>query len=190
MHLSTLSAEAEHNSTGSGKLLGGDSLSDDLRYAPGWPGIEPRWTSSAKTGVGTALSLQSRLWFTLSHGILNEIYFPRVDQACTRDFGLIVTDGREFFSEEKRHCTFQNLPLEPGVPACQLTNTCESGRYRIEKEVLTDLWRNVVLQKIRFVPLLGNLRGSWAASPLFPCSLLMRRPAKTTSLTGKTGSGR
>ena len=30
--------------------------------APGWPGIEPRWTSSAKTGVGAALSLgQPRL---------------------------------------------------------------------------------------------------------------------------------
>jgi len=157
MHLSTLSAEAEHKSTASGKLLDGDPLSDVLRYAPGWPGIEPRWTSSAKTGVGTALSMQSRLWFTLSHGILNEIYFPRVDQACTRDFGLIVTDGREFFSEEKRHCTFQNLPIEPGVPAYELINTCASGRFRIEKEVLTDPWRNVVLQKIRFVPLQGKL---------------------------------
>jgi glucoamylase len=157
MRLSTLSAEAEHKSTSSGKLLGGDPLSDNLRYAPGWPGIEPRWTSSAKTGVGTALSLQSRLWFTLSHGILDEIYFPRVDQACTRDFGLIVTDGRQFFSEEKRHCTFRNLPIEPGVPAYELTNTCETGRFRIEKEVLTDPWRNVVLQKIRFVPLQGKL---------------------------------
>ena len=101
--------------------------------------------------------MQSRLWFTLSHGILNEIYFPRVDQACTRDFGLIVTDGREFFSEEKRHCTFQNLPIEPGVPAYELINTSETGRFRIEKEVLTDPWRNVVLQKIRFVPLQGKL---------------------------------
>src|ERR1700719_4598962 len=81
-------------------------LSNDLRYAPGWPGIEPRWTSSAKTGVGTALDLHSRVWFTLSHGILDEIYFPRVDQACTRDFGLIVTDGSSFFSEKKRHCKF------------------------------------------------------------------------------------
>lgn len=133
-------------------------MSDEIRYAPGWPGIEPRWTSSAKTGVGTALNLHSRVWFTLSHGILNEIYFPRVDQACTRDFGLIVTDGHAWFSEEKRHCTFQNLPFEPGVPAYELTNTSTDGRYRIEKEVLTDPWRNVVLQKIRFVPLQGSLR--------------------------------
>jgi len=131
--------------------------SHDIRYAPGWPGIEPRWTSSAKTGVGTALNLHSRVWFTLSHGILNEIYFPRVDHACTRDFGLIITDGRGFFSEEKRHCTFKNVPIEPGVPVHELTNTCVEGRYRIEKVVLTDPWRNVVLQKIRFVPLQGKL---------------------------------
>jgi glucoamylase len=135
-----------------------DLLRNDLRYAPGWPGIPPRWTSSAKTGIGTALNLHSRVWFTLSHGILNEIYFPRVDQACTRDFGLIVTDGRGFFSEEKRYCTFQNAPIEPGVPVYELTNTDMQGRYRIEKEVLTDPWRNVVLQKIRFVPLQGDLR--------------------------------
>ncbi len=132
-------------------------MSDDLRYAPGWPGIPPRWTSSAKTGIGTALNRHSRVWFTLSHGILNEIYYPRLDQACTRDFGLIVTDGRDFFSEEKRDCTFRNLPFEPGVPAYELTNFCTSGRYRIEKEVLTDPLRHVVLQKIRFVPLQGKL---------------------------------
>src|SRR6202167_3512105 len=129
----------------------------DIRYAPGWPGIPPRWTSSAKTGVGTALNLHSKVWFSLSHGILNEIYYPRVDQACTRDFGLIVTDGRGYFCEEKRHCTFHNVPIDHGVPAYELTNTCMQGRFRIEKEVLTDPLRNVVLQKIRFVPLKGTL---------------------------------
>ncbi len=127
------------------------------RFAPGWPGISPRWTSSAKTGVGTALNLHSRVWFTLSHGILNEIYFPRVDQACTRDLGLIITDGSSFFSEEKRHCRYENSPLEPGVPVYELINTELGGRYRIEKEVFSDPYRNVVLQRIRFVPLQGTL---------------------------------
>ena len=129
----------------------------ETRYAPGWPGIPPRWTSSAKTGVGTALNQHSKVWFTLSHGILNEVYFPRVDQACTRDMGFIVTDGHEFFSEEKRHCTFENRPCEPGIPVYELTNTDTSGRYRIYKEVLTDPYRNVVLQKVRFEPLQGAL---------------------------------
>jgi glucoamylase len=129
----------------------------ETRYAPGWPGIPPRWTSSAKTGVGTALNQHSKVWFTLSHGILNEVYFPRVDQACTRDMGFIVTDGHEFFSEEKRHCTFENRPCEPGIPVYELTNTDISGRYRIFKDVLTDPYRNVVLQKVRFEPLRGSL---------------------------------
>jgi len=89
----------------------------DNSFAPGWPGIPPRWTSSAKSGVGTALNHTSRVWFTLSHGILNEIYFPRVDMACTRDLGLLITDGVSFFSEEKRHCKFEIAAVEPGVPA-------------------------------------------------------------------------
>jgi glucoamylase len=127
------------------------------RYAPGWPGIPPRWTSSAKSGAGTALNQHSKVWFTLSHGILNEVYFPRVDQACTRDLGLIVTNGRDFFSEEKRHCTFENRPFEPGIPAFELTNSCNGGRYRIHKEILTDPYRNVVLQRIRFEPLQAEL---------------------------------
>jgi len=127
------------------------------RFAPGWPGIPPRWTSSAKTGAGTALNQHSKVWFTLSHGILNEVYFPRVDQACTRDLGLIVTNGVDFFSEEKRHCTFESRPVELGIPAFELINTDITGRYRIHKEVLTDPYRNVVLQKIRFEPLRGQL---------------------------------
>jgi glucoamylase len=128
-----------------------------VRRAPGWPGIPPRWTSSAKSGAGTALNQHSKVWFTLSHGILDEVYFPRVDQACTRDMGLIVTDGSAFFSEEKRDCAFVNRPVEPGIPLFQLTNTCNRGRYRIYKEVFTDPYRNVVLQKVRFQPLLGQL---------------------------------
>jgi len=132
-------------------------LSDSERFAPGWPGIPPRWTSSAKTGIGTALNQHSRVWFTLSHGILNEVYFPRVDQACTRDQGLLITDGARFFSEEKRHCRFENVAIEPGVPVYQLTNTELQGRYKIYKEVFSDPYRNVVLQKIRFGPLEGRL---------------------------------
>ena len=92
---------------------------ENVRYAPGWPGIAPRWTSSAKTGIGTALNLHSRVWFTLSHGILNEIYFPRVDQACTRDFGLIVTDGLS--SSPKRNAIVPSKMFRSNRE-CQSTN--------------------------------------------------------------------
>jgi len=125
-----------------------------MANAPGWPGIEPRWTSSAKAGVGTALSALSRVWFTFSHGILNEVYYPRVDQACTRDCGLIVTDGIPggYFSEEKRDTDSAVTTIEPGVPDFVLRNVSRDGRYVIEKRIISDPWRDVVLQQIRLLP--------------------------------------
>ena len=125
--------------------------------APGRPGIPSRWTSSAKSGVGTSLSSESRVWFTLSHGILNEIYYPRIDQACVRDMGLLVSNGSDFFSEEKRQTKSEIKMLAEGVPAFQITNTCNEERYRIHKSVLTDPQRDVLLQRIRFEPLEGRL---------------------------------
>ena len=123
--------------------------------APGGPGIAARWTSSAKVGVGTALSSESHVWFTLSHGIFNEIYYPRIDQPCTRDMGLIVTDGKGFFSEEKRDTESRLHWLADGVPAFHLVNTCREGRYRIEKRILTDPHRDTVLQRSHFKALSG-----------------------------------
>ena len=58
--------------------------------------------------------MQSRVWFTISHGILNEIYFPFVDRPNTRDFGLLVADGAEFFSEEKRDAVHAIAPIACG----------------------------------------------------------------------------
>jgi glucoamylase len=126
-------------------------------HAPGSPGIPARWTSSAKSGVGTALGAGSRVWFTLSHGILNEVYYPRVDSACTRDLGLIVTDGASYFSEEKRHTRSEVSLIAPGVPAFHLRNAAIDGRYLVDKDVLTDPSTDVVLQRVRFTPLQGTL---------------------------------
>ena len=118
--------------------------------APNGPGSQARWTSSAKTGVGTALSNTSNVWFTLSHGIFNEIYYPRLDQACVRDMGFIVTGGADYFSEEKRDADSQIHWIADGVPGFGLVNTCRLGRYEISKEIVTDPQRDAVLQHTRF----------------------------------------
>ena len=80
-----------------------------------------------------------------------------VDQACTRDMGMIVTDGQDFFSEEKRQTHQRVEMLSDGVPAYKLTNTCLDGCYRIEKEIVTDPHRDVVLQQTEFTSLKGSL---------------------------------
>jgi glucoamylase len=111
----------------------------------GAPGIPPQWTSSAKTAVGTALSDKSHVWFTLSHGIFNEIYSPRIDKACIRDMGFIVTDGKNFFSEKKAAAVSEVRRLAEGVPAFRLVNPSRDGRYSIEKEIVSDPDRDTVL---------------------------------------------
>ena len=123
-----------------------------MSHAFGRPGIEPRWTSSAKSGVGTAISLASRVWFTLSHGIINEVYYPRIDQACTRDVGLIITDGHAYFSEEKRQAKSSVTYIESAIPAFHLENNSQDGNYRIIKEIISDPVRDTVLQFTRFMP--------------------------------------
>ncbi len=124
---------------------------------PGQPGIPPTWTSSAKSGVGTSAGTHARVWFTISHGILDEVYFPFIDQPNTRDLGLLVTDGAEFFSEEKRDTNSEIAPIATGIPGYILTNTCKHGRYRIRKVIIGDPRRDVVLQQIRFEALIGSV---------------------------------
>ena len=111
----------------------------------GRPGIEPKWTSSSKEGVGTALSDDSPVWFTLAYGILNEIYFPRVDATNTRDAQYLVTDGRTFFHEEKRDLDHHLEYADERALAFRQTNSDRAGRYRIIKETITDPRAPVVL---------------------------------------------
>src|SRR5207247_7423198 len=67
----------------------------------GAPGIEPRWTRSSKEGIGTAYHTGCRVWFTLSHGIVNELYYPNADCPNTRDLQFLITDGETFCAEER-----------------------------------------------------------------------------------------
>jgi glucoamylase len=69
----------------------------DSNNAPGAPGVDARWTSSAKSGLGKAFDDSSGVVFTISHGILDEIYYPREDLASIRDMEFLVTDGVDFF---------------------------------------------------------------------------------------------
>lgn len=84
-------------------------------HAPGAPGIAPSWTASDKDLVGTALG-SSRLWFTLGHGIVNEVYHPRIDIPQVRDLGFIVADDEGFWVEVKRHGDYELSLPAPGVP--------------------------------------------------------------------------
>src|SRR6266481_1898794 len=106
--------------------------------ASGAPGIPPRWTRSAKDAVCTSYSSSSRLWFTTSAGVLDEIYFPTIDQPQVRDLQFLITDGETFFHEERRHLRSVTEYLDQRGLGVRITGHPPDGRYRLTKEVITD----------------------------------------------------
>ncbi|MGZ8450269.1 MAG: glycoside hydrolase family 15 protein [Candidatus Deferrimicrobiaceae bacterium] len=110
----------------------------DRNEAFGGPGIPPRWTHGAKDGVGTAYASSSRLWFTIWNGVVTEVYYPTVDRPQLRDLQFLITDGENFFHEEKRHLHTTTERSSHHVLGYRITNSDPEGRYSIVKEVLSD----------------------------------------------------
>ena len=110
--------------------------------APGAPGMGPTWSSSAKDMVGCSLG-SSRLWFTIGGGIINEVYYPRVDIPQIRDLGFIVADGRGFWVEVKRASSHTLQLAAPGVPAVSIVH--QHPRFRLTLRVVPCSQRDVLL---------------------------------------------
>jgi glucoamylase len=114
-------------------------------HAFGHPGISPTWSSSAKDVVGCALGV-ARVWFTTGYGILNEVYFPRVDIPQIRDLGFIVADGNGFWVEVKRLNAYRVSTPESGIPAIEIVH--EHPRFALRLRIVADVQRDVVLIEV------------------------------------------
>ena len=123
-------------------------LKDD-GSAPGGPGLEPRWTSSKKDAVSTAYAAASRIWFTVSRGTLNEIYYPTIDRPQTRDMELLFSDGETFFHEEKRDFEYDFHYIDNEALAVRVVASDLDGRYTVTKEFICDPHHSVVLMNVK-----------------------------------------
>lgn len=92
--------------------------------------------------VGCALG-SSRLWYTLGYGILNEVYYPRIDIPQIRDLSFIVADDRGFWVEVKRLHGRTLRTAEPGVPAVEVVHRHE--RFSLTLRIAPDQQRDVLL---------------------------------------------
>ncbi len=104
----------------------------------GKPGVKPYWTRGDKDGVGTAQGLSSRLWFTLSQGVVTEVYYPTIDAPQIRELQYVIGDSKSFILQEKDHLHPKIERLAPHVLGYRMTNADPEGRYEIHKEVITD----------------------------------------------------
>ncbi len=126
-----------------------------MSAAPGGPGLPPTWCSSAKEMVGCSLG-PSRVWFTIGGGIINEVYYPRVDLPQIRDLGFLVGDGAGFWVELKRLWKHTLELAAPGAPAVQIVHHHE--RFEFTLRVTPSEHRDVLLVQVQ-------LRGDAALRP-------------------------
>jgi len=115
----------------------------------GAPGLEPRWTSSRKDTVGTAYSASSRVWYTMSHGILNEIYYPTIDRPQTRDMEFLFTDGDTFCHEEKRDLEYDFEYVDADALAVRVRARERGGRYGVTKLILSNPHFSTVIMHVK-----------------------------------------
>jgi glucoamylase len=113
--------------------------------APGAPGIGPTWSSGCKELVGCALG-PSRLWFTIGDGIVNEVYYPRVDIPQIRDLGFIVADGQGFWVEVKRLWTHTLETAAAGVPAVRIVH--RHDRFDLALRIVPCSQRDALLVEV------------------------------------------
>ena len=107
----------------------------------GAPGISPTWASSDKDFVTTALG-NSRLWATIGHGIINEIYWPSTGRPEVRDLGFyLLGNGR--WVDLKRVSRYSLSKPKPYLPLLTIVHTGDD--YRLDVEVLPDPLRDVLL---------------------------------------------
>ncbi|MBV8146706.1 MAG: glycosyl hydrolase [Gammaproteobacteria bacterium] len=116
-----------------------------MSTAPGAPGLAPTWCSSDKEMVGCALG-SSRLWFTIGGGIVNEVYYPRVDLPQIRDLGFLVGDGAGFWVEVKRLWQHVVQLAAPGAPAVRIVH--RHDRFELTLRVTPCEHRDVLLIEV------------------------------------------
>lgn len=134
--------------------------------APGMPGMPPNWCNGNKQAVGTSLG-PSRIWFSIGQGILNEVYYPRVDIPQIRDMGFIVADGNGFWVELKRLDDCRVQYHSAGVPAVTIVH--RHPRFTLTQRIVPEPNRDVLLveltlegdaQLVPYVLLAPHLGGS------------------------------
>src|SRR5258708_39683481 len=112
--------------------------------APGGPGEAPTWTPAGKEGIGTSVTTQSRVWFTLEGGILTEVYYPRVDMADVHGLEFALSDGKRVWFEARglRHAIERS---DDRALVYRQISRDSAGRFTITKAYATDPERNTLL---------------------------------------------
>jgi len=113
--------------------------------APGSPGMAPNWCNGDKQAVVTALG-PSRIWVTVGQGIINEVYYPRIDIPQIRDLGFIVADDNGFWVEVKQLEACRVEYHGAGIPALKIVH--RHPRFTLTQRIVPEPNRDVLLLEL------------------------------------------
>lgn len=121
--------------------------------APGGPGKDAHWATAAKQGVGTSASTKSKVWFTLTQGVMTEVYYPDVTVANVHLLQFVVVDPKTKKVETEQDDAFHQIKVtRPDSLTFQQINTAKSGAWKITKTYVTDPENDSVLIDVKFEP--------------------------------------
>ncbi len=130
-----------------------------VRVATDGPGSLSHFDLSRKDCLGTARNTTSKVWFTVAHGVLSDVYYPTADNTNVETLQYIVTDGSTFTDLQTRDTTYTVRELDEHSQAldCEVETTAKSGKYRIITDYLTDPMQNTVVMRVHFIALVGDV---------------------------------
>src|SRR3954447_1697886 len=133
----------------------GLSSSATAQTAPGAPGETATWTPADKDGFGTSTTTASKVWHTLEHGRLTEVYYPDLNTPSVRTLDFAVSDGKTFVQRDGDAAQRSVRVTDSRSLTYRQTNV-QPGRFRITKTYVTDPARNTLLVRVRFESLTGK----------------------------------
>ncbi|MBX7169695.1 MAG: hypothetical protein K1X72_01985 [Pyrinomonadaceae bacterium] len=115
-------------------------------------GKDADWESAGKQGIGTALSLNSKVWFTLQGGSLTEVFYPTADKANVQWLQFVVVNQKTKKVETERDdAVHQIKTLRPDSLSFQQINTSKKGQWTILKTYTVDPNSNTILIRVRLL---------------------------------------
>lgn len=99
--------------------------------------MDAHWLSAAKNGFGTSNSLSSKIWFTLSRGVLTEVFYPTLDTPNVQSLQLIVVTDSRVETEIDDMIQRLEVPDSRSLTFRQI-NRSKKSDFTISKTYVTD----------------------------------------------------
>jgi glucoamylase len=118
--------------------------------APGEPGTAAYWDEPSVDGFADSLGANSKVWYTLGGGELENAFYPETDTPDTYGLQYVVTNGSSFTDLETTGTTHAISLADPTSLVWRQVNTATNGDFTITKTYIADPSHSVILVQTTF----------------------------------------